>query len=445
MMKKKSIYLFLFATAWFVACDSNTETTKEISSDATVSSLTFMANDSFPGLSKAVFTIEDRIDTGVIQNIDSLLFGTRVDSVIPNFRFHHTPALAVVYTPFDTTMLSGTDTINFTKNPTRLQVIASDQKTEKWYNIYVNVHQVDPYLFVWEQTANHIYNAEGAEQKAVNLNGTLCLFVNNGFANTLYTSRNAKSWTQQTVTGLPQNCQVRNILQAGERLYYGEETTLYTSQNGQDWKSAPCDLSGNTFRNFLFGFNDSVWAIVENAEGTIRLANSKDGMEWNILQELPKDFPVADYAALSFSSATNRRRAMIVGGFAQDGTSLNTRWNVEYSPNKGYRWKNFSIEQPDFRSLTGVSVVWYNDRFYMFGGVDADNRIGEYAMLESLDEGLNWQVPDSASNLLPDTYTPRSKTSVVIGADNAIYIVGGQSRTEIYSDAFRGKLNSIDW
>lgn len=444
-MKKQIIYISLLVIALLTACSSGTETVEEVSSDATVSSLTFTANDSFPGLDDAVFTIEELIDTGLIYNVDSLLFGTRVDSVIPIFRFNYTPATVMLYTPFDTTVLSGSDTINFTQNPSRLQVIASDQVTEKWYHINVNVHQVDPDLFVWEQMATDIYPAEGAEQKVLGMEDKLYLFVNNGFANTLYTSSNAKVWEQHPVSGLPQNCQVRNMLQAGGKLYYGQDNILYTSLNGTEWTATDFALQGISFSNMLFEFNDSIWAIIEDSNAALQLATSKDGNEWTIRQEVPADFPISDYAALSFTSATNRRRAMIVGGFAQDGTSLNTRWNVEYSPDKGYRWKNFSIEQPDFQSLTGVSVVWYNDRFYMFGGVDADNQIGEYTILESLDEGLNWQVPDSASNLLPENYTPRSKTSVTIGSDNAIYILGGQSRTQIFSDAFRGKLNSIDW
>ena len=146
-----------------------------------------------------------------------------------------------------------------------------------------------------------------------------------------------------------------------------------------------------------------------------------------------------------FESVTGRERVMLVGGYTVTGEALNTRWNIERSPEDEYHWVNFSIEQPSFGVLTGVSIIWYNNRFFMFGGANADNELNVYPMLESVDEGMHWSVPDSAHNCLPDSYRARTKQSVVVDDDNRIFIGGGQSRTDIFSDVYSGRLNSIDW
>lgn len=445
-MKKLIIYLFPVLAIGMCACSSGSgQSVATVSSDATVASLTFAANDSFPGLSKAVFLIEDRIDTGMIYNVDSLLFGTRVDSVIPTFRFHYTPGAAVVYTFSDTIPLTGLDTVDFSVNPTLLHVIASDYVSDKWYKIYVNVHQVDPELYVWERVADNVYPVTGTEQKAVWQKGAIRLFVNDGVCNRLYESPDGRSWTQTEVTGLPVNCQVRNIIEADDKLYYGDGAMLYMTSEAAEWTGVDFSESAIRFVNMLYFFNDSVWAMVQTEEDAYRLASSFDGTKWAVHEVLPADFPVSDYAALAFRSASNRRRAMIVGGFSAAGDALNTRWNVEVAPEGGYNWSNFSIEQPHFKSFTGASVIWYNQQFFMFGGADADNQVDKYAMLESVDEGMHWFVPDSAHNLLPADYRLRSKQSVLVDTDNNIYIIGGQSRTEVFADVYRGRLNSIDW
>ncbi len=443
----KHLYIILFSFVWacvLTAClDSTNNSTTTVSSDATVASMRFTANDTMPGLKAATFIIEDRVDTGLIHNVDSILFGTRIDKTIPVFTFNATPGAAIVYTPSDTVMLSTRDTIDFSERPVYLQVVASDNMHQKWYEIQVNVHQVDPDLFTWNLLSSNIYPTTGAEQKAFELDGIFYIIVNDGLSNTLYRSANARMWDKVALNGLPNNCQVRNILQIDNTLYYATGNQIYTSTDAATWSAF---TTNEQIVNLLFSFTEKIWGIAyDAATEQYHLATSADAITWQIEQVLPANFPISDYAALTFESASRRPRAMVVGGFSATGESLNTRWNVEYLPEKGYTWTNFSIEQPTFGSLTGVSVIWYDERFYLFGGVDANNTLGEYAMLESYDEGMHWSVPDSAHNCLPASYQLRSKSSVFVGSDNAIYIVGGQSRTRIFSDIYRGKLNSIDW
>lgn len=446
-MKIRTLIFIGFAAILCACNSSSSNTPTTVSSDATVKSLTFTANSDYPTLSKTVFAVEDRIDTGLIYNVDSIAYGVPVDSVVPSFRFNATPGAAVIYTPTDTIALTGSDTIDFSVRPVLLHVIASDYVSDKWYRVEVNVHQVDPDLYVWEEVQQSVYDAEGTEQKMICHEGQLKWFVNNGIQNRLFvSSNNGKGWTENNITGLPKNCRVRNILEAKGNLYYCQENSLYISKNGLTWtESSPC-ADKFRFVNMLCAFNDSVWSIVQReSDGIYCFASSYEGDTWNLRGAIPSDFPISDYAVVCFESVTGRERVMTVGGYTATGEALNTRWNIERTPEGEYHWVNFSIEQPSFGALTGVSIIWYNNHFFMFGGANADNELNAYPMLESVDEGMHWSVPDSAHNCLPDSYKARTKQSVVVDDDNRIFIGGGQSRTEIFSDVYSGRLNSVDW
>jgi hypothetical protein len=112
--------------------------------------------------------------------------------------------------------------------------------------------------------------------------------------------------------------------------------------------------------------------------------------------------------------------------------------------NAQYRLEEFSIDRPQFTSLTGISVIWYNDQLMLFGGVDDKMNYFGRDILLSVDEGLNWTLADTAKNQLPQVYQARQKQNAIV-RDNKIYLFGGQDAIRTYSDVYTGKLNSIDW
>ena len=91
-----------------------------------------------------------------------------------------------------------------------------------------------------------------------------------------------------------------------------------------------------------------------------------------------------------------------------------------------------------------MSVVWYDDKLLLFGGVDKDMSYFGRDILVSTDEGLNWTKADTTKNQLPEVYQARQKQTAIV-RDNDIYLFGGQDARTTYSDVYRGRLNSIDW
>ena len=427
-----------------VGCDSSNTNTTQTSSIAKLTAFSFVANDSMPGLGKAVFTIEERIDTGLVYNKDSMLYGTSLERVVPRFVFQVAVGTATLKMPDTTLTLTGYDTLNFSKQPIYLTLTSTDKTTTKVYEIRPSVHQADPDLFTWTCLNTGIYPEDESEQRVVELGDVFVMIANNGFSNKVFASADGASWYELgTPSGLPASARVRQIISDGLTLYYADGTTLYTSDDALTW--TPQTMSYE-MKTMLMNWNGRVWVLVDN--NGLELAYL-DGTGISLTGLRPDDeFPISDFATVQFESASQRARAMIIGGYAENGRSLNTRWNLEYSAqivqNGGYRLSEFSIDRPTFTSLTGISVIWYDDKLMLFGGVDANMTYLGRDILISDDEGLNWTKADTAKNQLPEVYQARQKQTAIV-RDNNIYLFGGQDKTTTYSDVYKGRLNSIDW
>lgn len=444
-MKRICIHIVLLSVLiGFISCKGSTSTVTT-SNIARLTAFAFAKQDSFPGLAEATFKVEELLDTGVVYVLDSIRYGTPINKVRVNMTFEKTPGAVVMKFPDTTIMMSGYDTLDFSKRPVYMTVTSSDLTTKKTYEIQAYVHQTDPDLYVWNTLTDEMYDAEDEEQQVVLLNGQFCLFSNNGYSNRLLISDDGETWEEQIFVGLPASCRVKAIVSDGERLYYAVENTLYTSDDAINWTSSAIsqDVIAHTM---LMHFNDEMWLILEDTTEQLLLGRIEADTVAKTDIMLDADFPISGFATVEFENLSTRKRAMVVGGFARNGACVNSRWNFEYSPTlaQPYRLVNYSIEQPEFTTLTGVSVVWYKHQLLMFGGVDKNMVFLGNDVLVSNNEGYTWTKADTSKCHLPETYTPRQKQSVIV-KDNYIYVFGGQNLKETFVDAYRGRLNSIDW
>ena len=442
----------------WTSCEKKTETTP--SSETKLTAIVFAANDSFPGLKNATFTIDFAHDTALVYNEDSLPVGTRIDSVVATFYFSTTIGYANFYSGNDTVLVTASDTLNFEPRPCRLQVISEDQKNERNYYIYVNVHTVDPDLYQWAQTQESLFSGN-CDVHAENLNDIIQLYRQDGINATLYRTTDGREWTGPLpLNGLPKSANVRQIIKGDKRLWYAENNRIYSTTDGQNWVSDDCSALGIKVENMLFHYNDSIWAVVSDpASGDLWFATMKEGETLAKQNQIGRindyyrlaheNFPLSDFSAIVFSGRSGRRRAMVMGGFDTNGNALNSRWNLEWIDTDlttgYYRLENFTIEQPDFTALTGAALVWYDYKMLLFGAQEDPSSVTIHTVLESVDEGMNWTIPDSAQNMLPETFVPRRRQAAVVTNDQAILLIGGQNRTTSFTDVWRGKKNSIEW
>ena len=400
------------------------------SDDPSFVSLTFAANDSIPNIEDAVFTLIG--DT--IQNVDSLPFNTRIDSVNPTFSFTSTYAAVIN----EKTYLTGTDTIDFSL-PVKLKNFASDGIAFKEYIIKVNVHQVDPELYIYKKLTDISESVSIVNQKTVILNNKIFYFRNNGTTNYLSTSLDGSAWSSMAVTGLPAAASLHDMLAFGGKLYLSHGGNIYSSSDGSAWITAYTS-SEYSLSALLFTLNGKMWSIAQSKnDQKYHFANSVDGGTLNVIGVIPSDFPVSDFASVSFTSRSGKTKAIVVGGKSSTGATLKTNWSTE----DGTYWLDFSADQNhslDTLAL-GASVISYDKKLLLYG---TENNIGSSLknhFKQSIDEGLTWQTPDSASNVLPVNYPARTYQSVVVDQSNRIYIVGGKSGSTVLSDVWTGKLN----
>ena len=217
---KRFFYILIFLPLFLLTGCEKTTTTTTTSSVAKLSGFTFAKNDSMPGLAAAVFTIDERLDTGLVWNKDSMLFGTRLDSVVPRFTFAATPGAASLKTPDTTCVLTGYDTLNFAKLPIYLTITSSDGTNTKVYEIRPTVHQVDPDLYTWTQLTDRIYPEDDSEQRVVELGDNFVMLANNGWEIHTFSSADGVNWTALgEPTGLPAGTKVltKKSGQSGKR------------------------------------------------------------------------------------------------------------------------------------------------------------------------------------------------------------------------------------
>lgn len=425
-------------------CNKNNNTNQANRSLAQLKAFYFAANDSMPGLAKAVFSIEERNDTGLVWNKDSMLYGTSLTRVVPRFTFAATPDAAYLTMKEDIHVLTGYDTLDFTKQPIYLTIRSADKSNTKIYEIRTTVHQADPDLYTWTQLSDGVYPKDDSEQGVVELGTNFIMLTYNGFSFHAYESPDGETWTDKgLLSGLPAGTKVRQIVSDGAKLYYAQDSTVYTSTDAVTWTGQKMDRAIVTM---LLYWNERVWALVDN--NGYELAYT-DGSSLTLSGLRPGGkFPISDFASVSFQSSSLRERAMIIGGFDSIGASLNTRWNIEYSKHipeqNGYRLQEFSSDRSTFSSLTGISVIYYNHQLMLFGGVDGKmSYLGRDIHISS-DEGINWVKADTAKNRLPDVYQARQKQTAIV-RDNYIYLFGGEDANSTFSDVYKGRLNSIDW
>ena len=446
----------LLLIVFIASCSKTNSTSSTPSSDATITAMRFAANSSNPHINEASFTILSKYsgDTGLIYNRDSIVFGTRIDSVVPVFTYNATPYSIQFHIATDTldtfrTFKTG-DTINFKLQPMYLTVVAQDRKAIKTYKVEVNVHQADPDLFVWQCYNQQVFSDMATQQKVLKLKDRYCWLASDGSVEHLFCSDDCKNWEPKPVV---QGRSVMQYVTSGDRMFYVDTKSVLVSEDMESWTQFGKPLPDNyVFSQPLFYFDNSLWALAVSSDDNNPVKKYKivmitdDDLEVSDF-DVPADFPVEGFAAATLKSTTGRPRAMVIGGYNSEGKMINSRWNIEAERDgrSDYKIINFSDEKAiDFPPIAGAAIVSYNDDIYMFGGLDQNNNLVTAQMRVSEDEGMHWIVPDTAHNKLPATFTARyNATAIVSGGE--VFVFGGRSRSSILSDVHRAYINSVRW
>lgn len=450
--RPKNLIIALASLLLIVSCNTNTQIANP-SKDASVLGVYIQYNDSSPNASSAVFTI-NQVDS-LIYNVDSLPYGTKIDSLYLTFNFASSsgfiindtvPEAPSIYTTTQgTTMRS----INF-NNPVKIKNLATDEKTFRNYTLDLRVHKVETYLHVWSELKKNILTTASENQKAVLLKNKFYFFNDFGTSNSLFTSTDAVNWTSAgTINGLPLGAKLRNILVFGDNmllLHNGNE--VYKSSNGTDWEKHTLVADVNyDYKALLFSFKNKIWAVAQNkADKSVRIANSNDGINWTFAEKrVFTDFPIDNFAATSFKPAIGREKVIVIGGVSADGNTLSTRWSAEniLGVDTLY-WVNLQHKTFKLDPVYDAGIAYYGSKLLMLGGTTDTHEVGDtiYQLRQSIDQGLTWIKPNALQNAISANYTYRTNASIINDeANHSMYVIGGKSKTAPLSDVWKVKVN----
>ena len=414
--------------------------------DATVLSFSLAAQDAYPGLGAAVFTVENRSDTGLIapRDGDSLLYGTPLNRVVPRVTFNSRPSAAIYYTSDTSFVYTGYDTLDLTKRPVYLRVYAADRTHEKYYRIDAYAHQTDPYIYRIDTLQTQL--ASPRLMRVLYRMDGFHAFLTDGYSVGVTHSADAVSWTdEQVVAGLPKNTNVRQIVSdsVSSDFCYLADTSLYRSSDGVNWTATTLAFPVTPFQieATLFSFAGRLWFAASGGGEMYLSCYDTESEQISVLQALPSDFPLSDFATVVFQSVSGRPTAFLYGGYDRDGRMSAAGWSLE---DKGgeFRLINLNSSRYAQSAIAGAALVSYAGRLIRFGGLLEDGSVS--GVYESETEGLTFTSSDTAHLPVPEGFAPRYRQSaVVIGS--CIYLFGGQDHNQYYSDVYRTRLNSIDW
>lgn len=375
------------------------------------------------------------------------MFGTPLHKAIPKFSFVATPKEGYLYVGDKIYAVTNKDTVDMTVSPIYLTIVSQNGKNTKTYEIQLTQHRVDPDLMNWTCLNDGISGDITEDQKMVMLNDRLYVYYGDGSSLTGYASEDGVEWLNINNNGLPENPIARHIIADEAALYYGDSTAIYTSEDGSEWTVAVEMPEDVKVHRLLFRLGEVIWFIAEQ-ESQLYLGHfdAENGLSESLIA-LPDNTPVRDFASCVFPAASERERAMIMGGYTKNGSLSSRRTQFEYSPSisaDGHVRVIDYTDQEVMDTLSGVAVAWYSKKIYRFGGTNLEGLYFPSPVYSSIDEGYHWDIPDSVHHVMPEALNDR-KGQTVIMHNNGLYLFGGYNDEGAYSDIYYGRLASADW
>ncbi len=421
------------------SCLGSDETETITPIDAQITSFS-VSHDSISALDSVVFSIDHF--SGVIYNYDSLRYGVEVNKkVIAKFI---SSAYAVVNITHkedgDTSLLSSGDSLDLTQ-VAKLRVYSYSGVT-KVYEVKLNRHTVDPDSVQYSQIASGLDFLNVAQSKSVYHSQKFYTYTSSGSAVKLYSSSNAVSWKEETLSGLPNDVMISEIQNVpGIGLFASTPAgVLYRSSDALSWQAVSTAYPVKA----LFGYiakspsQDAGFALLVLKDGKNIPAFTPDFTTWVYGSEISSEFPITSYSVVNYTKMS-LDRVNVIGGKNSAGKSQNTVW----STTNGTYWAKLTGTQGLFPVLEGFNAFNYNGMIYLLNGKSED---GDYNRVTytSMDGGTTWKAAKEKT-YLPQNYVERYRASVIVDKDNYQYIIGGRNADEPQKDVWKGILNKLSF
>lgn len=369
-----------------------------------------------------------------VYNVDSLVYGTKVDKVVSNvsctgipYRYDLSSDAYVYY--------SSTDSVDFT-SPVSVRITSSDGTYDNYYTIKLNVHRVDPDLMVWESFAAPAL--EGVVPvKIIEHDGKMYLFGTDAGGAPVVAVSSVTGEPEWVVTSLSLSaaCDLSSVQLFNEKFYMLVAGDVYTSGDAVSWALSS---AGNAFVS-LFAVSDNggrLWAASETD-----IFSSADGTAFLQAQPLPEGFPLYGVCSISSTLSTNESisRTMLIGFSSADKAGAAQVWCRLSNDNEWYAYELTDNKYP-CPAFAGLTVVGYDDALYAMGGTALIDGVQVKAFDKfyvSRDNGVVWKPCTDYATAMPAGLKGNEEPfAATVSQDDYMWIVTSAA-------VWRGRINRL--
>lgn len=350
----------------------------------------------------------------VIYNKDSLTYGTDVSKLTTSLSYKGVP---YIYSneAEDFVYYYSVDSIDFT-SPVKVRVRSTDATYDNDYIVKVNVHQVDPDLMVWAESASDAL-ADITPLRLVEKGGVLYLFGDKeGEAVVATATADALplSWRIKSANA-PASADFASLQLLGNLFCVAAEGNLYVSDNAIAWENI---LPGENIVS-LIGVCPEIYAdanmgrdmlVAATADKLLYIADAvydADGSYHAHSEPLPEGFPVYNTTYTTSPLATNANiyRSLVVGYPDKEAASGVQVWGKLSNEQE---WSAYTAPDSKYPcpSLNNLAVLPYDGALYAFGGSagEGDDAIAAFGnFFVSHDNGIAWRKNNNYAVKLPAT------------------------------------------
>lgn len=457
-------------TLWMVSCLSNDkqEEWEYERRNLQINSLT-LKHEKVSFASKIVFTIDQR--KGEIFNLDSLPYGTKIESkLVATVGFASSTSIGEAYFTYpnaedasklDTVKITkeGKDSVDFAQPVTiTVKSVLGENMGQKNYKAWINIHQVQPDSIPWNQIGAPLTNQVLAEQKVLhvpNLAGDFYYIFGkpageSGYSVSISSEVGPEKFNTQPMKGLPATgLKIDQLVyMSGSFFVADSDGGLYVSADGINWTKENTALPVVALLGVVkkadrqpLQKEELITMIVKDTNGeNVFAIRTESGVftTGEKAQSVPATFPISAFANSNYNSMHFER--LIVGcGKDRDEKIQGAMWVTV----DGLSWATITNKTFDFLEVEGASMAYYDDMFYLVGGMDAAGKLSKEIYI-SKDKGINWTKVDSLKSL-PESYEARTYATLVASHDKFLMIFGGKTSMagNHLDEMWKGRINRL--
>lgn len=443
---RQTVFILLWAMLISSCLNSSNSGDFELSKDAQIYTFRMSAvKDTSRYLSDAKFSIDQL--RGRIFNQDSLPYLFNLDSVdidIAGKSGLNFSNIKVILKDKDSTIntWNGKDSLAF-KRIKSIETTAMDGKTTITYEISINIHQQNPYIFNWGKMADNYITAPIEKQKTVSFAGAFFTYYVTGGQLRASSAATADptTWKPVVISGLPANVDISSLIavtQGSNPIIYArtEDNALFRSINGTVWNKVEIEYPVKSIFGKLPSVSgeSSILVAVEDG-GALKFATTTDFISLKLWNSLDAKFPLKDFSSVSLESSSVHAAKYIIlyGGTDISNNTSDKLWIIQEKDGS-----MTSISKKPAIDITSARLFTYDSKVYLMTFDGTKN-----SLYFSNNYGLNW-ISGGESQTLSEEMTVRKESTVITDSDNFIWIFGGKSVSNSHIvDVWRGRLNKL--